>query len=292
MIKDYVFSRSAEDAVVLLDKHVGQAMVIAGGTDLMVSKVNRELDAEVLVDVTRSEGFHKISLEDGFLTIGASVTLSEAMANDLICAYAWSLAEASASIGSVQIRNVATLAGNIVSAQPAADAAVMLAALGAVLTICGKNGERDITVEESYAGLGRSLVNPVCEIVSKIRFQAPRKNQGSAYVRLAQRKALALPMLNMGVLLTVDSRKITEACIVMAPVGIKPKRAAASEHFLIDKAPTADVFRKAGALAVSDAQPRDSFIRGSQEYRLAVLPSLVEKALMKSWDEIEKKGGK
>ena len=291
MIKDYVFSKSVEEVVALLGKYAGQAMVIAGGTDLMVGKANQELDAEILVDVSRMEGFHEITLKDGFVIMGAGVTMSEAAANDLICTYAHSLAWAAASVGSVQIRNVATLAGNIVRAQPAADAAVMLAALGAVITVCGKNGERDIPVEESYAGLGRSLVDPSQEIVSEIKFLAPQKNQGAAYVRLAQRKALALPMLNVGVLLTVTNRKITDVRIVIAPVGTKPQRAAAAEQYLIGKAPTADAFKEAGVLAVKDARPRDSFIRGSQEYRLAVLPSLVEKALTESEDEITRKGG-
>ena len=291
MIKDYMFSRSAEEAVALLDKYAGKAMVIAGGTDLMVSEANQELDAEVLVDVSRTEGFHKIALKDGFLTMGAGVTMSEAAADEKICTYAYSLALAAASVGSVQIRNAATLAGNIVRAQPAADAAVMLAALGAVITVCGISGARDIPAEESYAGLGRSLVDSSQEIVTEIKFIAPRENQGSAYVRLAQRKALALPMLNVGVLLTVDKQKISDARIVMAPVGTKPQRAAAAEQYLMGKAPSGDAFHEAGVLAVKDARPRDSFIRGSQEYRLAVLPSLVEKALVESCDEITRKGG-
>ena len=291
MIKDYFFSKNVEEATALLSKYAGRAMVIAGGTDLMINMANQELEAEVLVDVTRSWGFHEINLIDGYLIIGAGVTMSEAATHDLICTYTSSLAAAAASVGSVQIRNVATLAGNIIRAQPAADAAVMLAALGAAITVCGKNGMRDILVEESYAGLGRSVVDPSQEIVSKIKFKAPQKNQGSAYVRLAQRKALALPMLNVGVWLSTANRSIEDVRIIMAPVGEKPQRADVAEKYLIGKAPTAEAFQEAGVLAVKDAQPRDSFIRGSQEYRLAVLPSQVEKALAESWDEIIRKGG-
>ncbi|MCL1975029.1 MAG: FAD binding domain-containing protein [Firmicutes bacterium] len=291
MIQDYLFANDTEEALAQLYRYAGTAMVIAGGTDLMVNVADLKLKAQVLIDVTRMEGFHKIALKDGYLTIGAGVTMSEAAENELIYAYARSLAVAAACVGSVQIRNAATLGGNIVKAQPAADAAVMLVALGAVISVCGRSGKREILVEESYAGLGQSVVDPTKEIVSEIKFKALGNNQGCAYIRLAHRKALALPILNVGVILSVDERKISKVRIVMAPVDIKPQRAMAAEEYLIGKMPSRESFRTAAAMAIKDARPRDSFIHGSKEYRLSVLPSLVEKALLESMEEIYKKEG-
>jgi carbon-monoxide dehydrogenase medium subunit len=217
--------------------------------------------------------------------------MSGLAANEIINSKVCSLAAAAGAVGSLQIRNVATVAGNIVSAQPAADTAVILAGLDAQLTVHGKEGTRNIALQDSYTRIGQSVIDANNEVVVKITFKAPLHNQGTAYVRLAQRKALALPTLNVGVMLSVSEDKIEWARIVMAPVGIKPARATEAEYFLAGKKPSAAVFKEAGVLAVKNAEPRTSLIRGSKEYRLAVLPSLVTKALIESANEIEVKGG-
>ncbi|MCL2496329.1 MAG: FAD binding domain-containing protein [Clostridiales bacterium] len=292
MSKEYVFPKSVAEAVEILAKNHGKARIISGGTDLMVNLANETVKAEVLVDVTRIEGFNDIEFDNGLVIMHAGITMAEVAAHQRIISGVGALAMAAVSMGSPQIRNAATLAGNIISAQPAADAAVMLAALGAEITVRGQAGVRIIAVEDAYAGLGQSVIDPGAEIVVKITFKELLKHQGSAFVRLAHRKALALPILNVGVMLSVNSGIIEWARIVMAPVDIKPARAMEAECFLAGLAPTEDVFKQAGALAVKYAQPRDSLIRGSAKYRLAVLPSLVARALAESAREIAIKGGR
>jgi carbon-monoxide dehydrogenase medium subunit len=110
-------------------------------------------------------------------------------------------------------------------------------------------------------------------------------------VRLARRQALALPILNAGVMLSLSGGVIEWARIVMAPVGIRPLRAGQAESFLAGRRATAAVFQEAGALAAQEAEPRDSLLRGSRAYRLAVLPALIERALHESAREIAAKGG-
>jgi len=291
MIREYIFSRSVAETVRVLDDNNGQARIIAGGTDLMIDLANETVETEVLVDITRLEGFSDIILENGFIIIGAGVTMSDLAANSIINCAVSSLAAAAGSVGSMQIRNIATVAGNIIRAQPAADTAVILAALDAKITVCGMEGKKDIPLLDTYIRAGQSVVDAKKEIAVKIFFKAPQNNQGAAYVRLAQRKALALPILNVGSMLSVKKGKIEWARIVMAPVGIKLTRATEAENFLAGKTPSEATLQEAGALAVKNAEPRDSLIRGGKEYRLAVLPKLVTRALTESVQEIIAKGG-
>jgi carbon-monoxide dehydrogenase medium subunit len=291
MVREYLFPESVDEAVVMLAKNNGAARVISGGTDLVIDLEAETVIAEVLVDVTRVKNCKQIEFTHGNVVIGAGVTMTDVMNNKQIKTVVSALAQAAGNVGSPQIRNSATLAGNVVRAQPAADSAVMLAALDAKLTVWSPGGERELPVQEAYAGVGKSVVDSHKEVVSKITFKEPQKNQGTGYVRLAQRKALALPMLNIGVMVSVCQGKIEWARIIMSPVGSKPTRAEASEAFLAGREPSADVLKEAGQLAVKNAAPRSSYVRGSKEYRLGVLPSLVERALTAAINEIISKGG-
>jgi len=292
MIREYVLSKSIGEAVEILNKNNGNAMVVSGGTDLMIDLGAEVVKADVLVDVTRIEGFHDITFGGGDVIVGAGVTMTEVATNEKIKTSVLSLAKAAGSVGSVQIRNVATMAGNIVKAQPAGDSSVMLTALGAEITVHGANGSRDMQVQDAYITVGKSVVDPRKEIITKIKFKEPQKNQGTSFVRLSQRKAHTTPILNVGAMVSVNAdKKIEWARIVMAPVGPKPIRATDAENFLVGKAPSADVFKEAGALSLNDAKPITHLVWGSKEYKSAVLPSLVAKALKEAADEIKAKGG-
>ena len=291
MIREYVLSKSIEETVEILSKSNGKAMVISGGTDLVIDMEAEVVHAEILVDVTRIEGFHDIIFSDGNVVIGAGVTMTEVSEDEKIKASVSALAKAAGSVGSVQIRNIATMAGNIVKAQPAGDPSVMLTALGAEITVRGADGARDIQVQDAYVTVGQSVVNSKKEIITKIKFKEPQKNQGTSFVRLSQRKAHTTPILNVGAMVSVNGGKIEWARIAMAPVAPKPIRAAEAENFLVGKAPSADVFKEAGVLSLKEAKPITHLVWGSKEYKSAVLPSLVAKALKEAVDEIKAKGG-
>jgi len=291
MSREYVFPKSVAEAVEILVSNHGKARVISGGTDLMIGLAKGTVATEVLVDVTRIAGLDEIKFENGRVILGAAVTMAQIAAHPRLKSAIGALAMAAAAMGTPQIRNTATIAGNIVNAQPAADAAVMLAALGAGISVCGPAGTKVITLEETYADLGKSVIDATKEVAVSISFSEPLPHQGCAFVRLAQRKALALPVLNVGAMLSVRGGAIEWARILMAPVGLKPLRAALAEQFLAGHTPTEDVFKLAGSLAAKNAQPRDSLIRGSATYRLAVLPALVAESLRQCAREIAAKGG-
>lgn len=282
MLQEYVFPQTVDEAVAFLQAGGGQARIIAGGTDLLLDMQEGKLKASCLVDITRIEELKKISCEDGVIRIGAAVTHNRVASSPIIREKATVLAEAASSVGSYQIRNSGTVVGNVVNAQPAADTAVALVALGAAAEIVSSDGVTVLPVESMYAGVGRSVVNSHSQLVTYVSFPAALKNQGSAFIRLEQRRALALPMLNVAAVVSLDQDKFEWVRIAMAPVGPGPVRAVKAEKLLKGAPATAEVIEEAVRMAVEDANPRDSALRGSRMYRLTVLPVLVRRALEKA----------
>ncbi len=288
MLKDYLLPASVDEALQHLQAYSGKAAIIAGGTDIMVNMAEKKISPEALIDISRIGGFKQIEEDGEFIKVGAGVTHTQAARSPLLKEKAPVLAQACREVGSLQIRNMGTLVGNIVSAQPAADAAVALVALGAVAEIADLQGKREESVEELYAGIGACKVDCRSQLVTALRFKALGLNQGSAFKRLAKRKALALPMLNVAVVLSLKEGAFEWVRIVMAPVGPGPVRAATSESILIGAPVSHEVIEKAAAAAREQAAPRDSALRGSAAYRRDVLKVLVRRALE---DAVSQAGG-
>jgi carbon-monoxide dehydrogenase medium subunit len=197
------------------------------------------------------------------------------------------LSEAALSIGSPQTRNIGTVVGNVVNAQPAADAAVALVALGAEAEISEGTGSEWRLVEDLYAGVGVSRVKSNEQIVTAIRFRAQYGNQGSAFSRLALREALALPILNTAVKISVGAdNTCTGAQIVVAPVAPHPFRCKKAEGFLTGTPLAMESFVRAAEEAAREANPRDSALRGTAEYRREMVKVLVRRAISKAVDTI------
>ena len=277
---DYKLPTTVAEAVKALQDADSRGRIIAGGTDLLLDLESGKHSAEILIDVSRIPELTEIRQENQALMIGAAVTFTELGQSELVRKYAPSLAQASDRVGSLQIRNCATLAGNVVTAQPAADGAVALATLEPQFIIEGPGGRRTASMKDMYAGFGQSRVDSAQEIVTFIRIPCQKENEASEFVRLAMRKSLALPMLNASVKVSVNCGKFEWARIAMGPVGVGPTRAEKAEEWLIQKDVTAENIRKAAQMALENANPRSSPFRGSREYRLKTLPVIIEQALI------------
>lgn len=301
MVERYVKAGTLKEASDLLEMCRGRARVIAGGTDLVLDLKSGKYEADCLVDISGIEELKTIESRDGKLVIGAGVTHNEAAFSPVIRTRAAALRKASSMVGSNQIRNVSTLAGNVVSAQPAADSAVALVALGASARIVTGGEAQEILVEDLYEGVGKSRVDGTRSILTHFMIPDAGQLEGSAYVRLQQRKALALPMLCTAVWVRLARKeensqedRIEAVRIVMAPVGTRPVRALEAEKWLmgrqLDPAHENEICKEAGRLALTEANPRDSQVRGSKEYRLSVLPELVEEALLDAVKNARERG--
>ena len=276
---NYFMASSAKEALAYLTAADGQGVIIAGGTDLMVDMGAGKIKVETAVDVTRASDMREITVEEGKLVIGASVTLTEIARSPLVNQYYPSLAKGAGTVGSLQIRNTATLTGNVVSAQPAGDAAMALAPLNPVFTVLSEEGSRELTMAEMYKGFGKSNIDHSRELVTKISIPVPEECEKAAFIRLELRKSLSLPMLNCAAFVHFEGDKVGYARITMGPVGVGPVRAVEAEAYLAGRELTEEVIHHAGELALENANPRSNPLRGSKEYRLETLPVLVERAL-------------
>jgi carbon-monoxide dehydrogenase medium subunit len=279
-VEKYLFPKTLAECVSFLDEYKGQARLVSGATDLTLWIKEGKFAPAVLVDVSELPEMRSIKMEDGKMIIGAAMTHAEVAADEMIKKYFKALADGCRSVGSPQIRNVGTLAGNIVSAQPAADSVVPMTAMDAKCEITGSIGSRIQPLSELSKSVGVSNVDPTKEVLTRIFIEIPQCRYGTAFKRIAPREAMALPVVNVAVMLKADEvGKITQARIVASPVSIVPFRAIKAEDFICGERPSSELFIEAAKLAGEEASPRDSLLRGSGAYRKELVRDLVGQAL-------------
>ena len=279
--KAYYRPKSVAEALILLDQADGKGRIIAGGTDLVLQLRQGEPTADFLVDMTEIDELKDIREHDGWMHIGAAVTHSEVAKNALIQKEARALAEGCAEVGSPQIRNVATLAGNVITARPAGDGAIPLMALEAQIKIVSKTGEHWIPIEETYRGVGRSSIDSTKEVATELRFRILGEKRRTKFFRMSRRKALALPILNgaVAILLSSPSNRIQKARIALGPVAERPFRPKMAENYLESKGIAPESILEAARIASEEARPRTSHLRGSDFYRKEMIRLYLARAL-------------
>lgn len=290
--KNYHIMRNIQETITRLAERPGQARVVAGGTDLIVQMMEKESQEEflTLLDISQIEEIRGIKESEGYLFIGAVTNMAEVAASALIQKKARALAQGACCLGSPQIRNMATIGGNVVNAQPAADTAVPLIALAAEARIISLEAERYVPVEELFLGVSKSVVNPFQELITHFRVplcEGPRR--ASAIQRLAKRKVFTLPTLLVSVSLELNEigDRFYRVRIVAAPVAPVPWRARRAEEFLKDAAISEENIKQAAVIASEDANPRDS-LRGSATYRKEMVEVLTRRALVDALSQLNK----
>lgn len=291
---EYLIPDTVEETLQLLSAHHGQAMIIAGGTDVLPDIRKGKHAPACLVDVTRIPELTKIEIAGGdregrYVEVGAAVTFAMLREHPYLQQHVQALVEAAASVGAAPIQSAATWGGNLVQAMPAADGAIIAITLDAELRLIDCEGARWIRVLDTFAGPGRSRIDPTRQLITAIRFPIPATPWGTAWRRAGRRPSLILPTLNCAIKLVLttegsapheDGGQITQATIGLGPVASCPHRAIEAEAYLIGRAADPATFAEAARLAGYGADPRSSIHRASREYRLAILPALVKDALV------------
>ena len=270
----YERPQTLDRAVALLDSYGPDARPLAGGTDLIIGMRQRALLPKVVVDLKAVPELRPdIRLADGQLSVSADTVMSDLAADNRIRAQFPALAEAAAVVGAVQIRNRATLAGNICNASPAADTAPALLAYDALVVAFGPGGTRRIPIEAFFTGPGQTTLARG-ELVIAIELPVPARPAGSAFGRLTRRRGADLATVSACA--SVDGSGVTR--LGLGAVGPRPLLATDDTGVLAD--PGADRDEQAGALArlVLTASPI-SDVRASREYRLSMLGVLSQRVL-------------
>jgi CO/xanthine dehydrogenase FAD-binding subunit len=272
---EYLMPKSVDEAISLLMSHGERARYVAGGTDVMVKVKEGKIHPQYLVSLRRLHGLDRISYKDGELRIGALVTHRMLEVSPIIKKEFPILFDAVTNIGSVQIRNVATIGGNIVNAVPSADGAIPLITLGAQVRIRGPKGERSMALEDLFIGPGLTLLE-TGEILLEFVIPPVLPRTGAAYVKHTRREAMELPLLGVAVLLSLaeDMRTCTDARIGLGVLAPTPMRAKNAEAVLKGRKITDEVLKKAGKAAAEECKARDS-IRGEAWYRREMVEVLV-----------------
>lgn len=287
---DYITASTVEEALAVLTSLRGVGRIIAGGTDLMIQFQRAEREIGCLVDITRIPGLADIRRQDSYIIVGAAATFAQIERSPLIRDMAPLLSEAASHVGSPQIRNVGTLAGNVVNAQPAADGSIALLTIDAEAEIANLTGRQWVPVASLFVSPGVSRVDASAEMITGFRFGARAPREGCAFERLARRKALALPLISVAarVLLDASGDHIRDARIAVGPVAPVPFRAQEAEQLLQGREISPEVISEAVEAAVHESKPRSSLLRASKEYRRELIRTLTERALTRA---IEKARG-
>lgn len=269
---------SVGEALHLLAEHGARARLVAGGTDIILElERNQRPGVDTLIDISRIPGQDNIQLYGDSIRLGALVTHNHLVGSVLIQERALPLAQAAWEVGAPQIRNRATVAGNVITASPANDTITPLWALHATVTLSSINGERTVPLSEFYPGLRRTVMRPD-EMLTAITFPAMHKAERGIFLKLGLRRAQAISVVNAAVVLSFEDDKITHATITLGSVAPTILQAPVAESYLVGKTLSADTIREAARLVATAASPIAD-IRSTAEYRAAMIEVLIARAL-------------
>lgn len=276
---DYLTPRNLNEALKMLSDRP-EATPLAGGTDILVQMKARSRPIEALLSLKRVPEVHQYSL-NGTLTLGSAVTVGQIAANPQIQRDYTALAIGSGLIGSVQVRNMATVGGNLCTAAPSADTAPPLLVLGAQLVIASSQGERVVPLETFFLGPGRTILQP-SELVKEVLLSKPQTRTGSFYIRHTPRAGMDIAVVGVAAAITLNTDDIiVNARLALGAVAPIPMRAATAEALLPGHRLTDDLLQEVGNTASHEAEPIDD-LRASAEYRRHLVNILTQRALRKA----------
>jgi len=303
---EYYKPGTIPEAIGLMGRFNNEAAYIAGGTDVMVLLRQKKLMPKALISL---RNIKELAAFDGYI-IGACVTHSQIERDDRIKKRLSALHDAVCNLGSVQIRNVATIGGNVCNAAPSADTACPLLVLDAESLIVGPGAERRVAMDDFFVGPGMTVLAKG-EILKGFMMPAFGEATGSAYIKHTRRNAMDLPIIGIAARVTVNKSDLRckdilcgtapaseilahfgdeelrceDLRIAMGVVAPRPIRAKKAEAMLAGKVISAETVAACAETAASEASPRDS-VRGEAWYRREMVKVLVQRAIMKAIDRI------
>ena len=282
--KHYHIAQTVDDALRTLTAAPGEAKIIGGGTDLLLDlQQGRHPPVHTLVDVTQIPTLTALKIREGELFIGAGVPHRKIAASPLVQEHAQALAEACGLIGGPQVRNTATLGGNVAHALPAADGTIALMTLGAQAQVGRLDGHRRVPLGELFRGPGKTAL---AEDELLVGFYLPLRGAGeaSAFKRVMRPQGVAIAILNLGAWLRRAGDRIAEARIAVGPSGPVPRRMTAAEAELRGQMLDDDTLQRAYHAILDEANFRTSRHRATKEYRQHVVGVLLRDVLTTAFE--------
>jgi len=271
---EYLKPDSIQEIISILSQYGEKARIINGGTDLIVGMRDKIIQPEYVVDIKAISHLNKITYnkEQG-LDIGATVTLNEVSDSKIVQEHYPILAETCKTIGSYQVRNRATLVGNICNASPSADTAPPLLVLDAKVNIMGPGGEKTVPLNQFFVGVKKNILNNG-EIVTSVTVPPIKDKWTGVYLKQGRRKDVDLATVGVAVVYIRDEIRIALGAVAPTPI-----RAFKTEVLLKGKAIDESLLEEAGKSALAEVSPI-SDVRSSKEYRKEIIKVLVKRAIL------------
>lgn len=262
--------------------------IIAGGTDVLINLRHGKLEESELLSINKIKSLGDIELrDDGTISLGAMVNFSQIHRSEVINRHIPILAEAAVSMGGPQIRNIATIGGNICNGAVSADSAPTLFALNAILRLESLSEVRMVPIQDFYAGPGRVHINSG-EILTEILITKDNyENRSGNYIKFSNRKAMDLAMLSVAVVCKIENDKFIDLRVALGVSAPTPIRCQDAEDYAMGKNINDETIKEIGHYALLGAKPRNSW-RGSKAYREHLIEVLIVRAIK---EIIEKAGG-
>jgi carbon-monoxide dehydrogenase medium subunit len=273
----YESPETVEAAVTLLAQEAGLARILAGGTDLLVQLRSGMVEPNLVVDIKRIPETRRITAEGGGFRIGAAISGAELGEHPEV-AKAWpGVVEATNLIGSTQVQGRATMVGNLCNASPAADSVPAMIAAGAIATVVGPKGRREVPVEEIATGPGKTSLGKG-EVVTSVLLPARPPRSGDAYLRFIPRTEMDIAVVGAAVSLTLDGQgNCTAARVALGAVAARALLVDEAAKALIGSKVDEAALAKLSAAASAACRPIDDK-RGTKEFRIKVAGVLARRA--------------
>ena len=285
----YLSPTTVEKAISYYGEHSETAKFIAGGTDVIVKVKEGWMEPDYLISLKKIEEMGELHKNEatGELSIGALVTHATLEKSLMIQNEYPIIYDAVSNIGSLQVRNVGTIGGNLINAVPSADGAIPLIALDGVALLHGPEGERSAQVKDLFIEPYKTILKSG-EILKKITIPTQAPNTGSAYIKFGRRAAMELPLIGIGVLLTLedDMETCSKARICLGVAAPTPMRAFDAEKLLIGKKINKEILIEAGNIAADESKVRNS-IRGKAWHRKEMIRVHVKRMGLKCLEIIK-----
>jgi CO/xanthine dehydrogenase FAD-binding subunit len=269
-----------EASAIVKDKGPG-GRFLAGGTDLVIAVKEKGLTPNYVIDLKRIPGLAGIGeASDGSVTIGALTTMREVEISPIVLRKYPFLAQSAAEVGSIQIRNRATIGGNMANATPSADVAPPLLVLDAQAKIAGLDGERTIELDQLFLGPGQTVLAPE-EILAAIVIPPVSPALAGEYIKFSPREMMDLAYVGVAVALVLNGgqKRCEKARIALGAVSPTPMRARRAEALLENQIVTEELAERAGAEAAAESKPI-SDVRSSADYRREMVRVNTKRAIL------------
>jgi carbon-monoxide dehydrogenase medium subunit len=287
--QEYLRPTTVAQALQALKTASGPAIEIAGGTDLLLDlQQGRHSPVHTLVDLNSIAEMAALELREDELFIGASVPVNRIVLDPLAGVHAEALIEAARLIGGPQVRNTATLGGNVAHALPAADGTIALTALNTQAEIASLSGTRRVPFTSLYLGPGKSALKKGEELVVGFYLLQIKKGQASCFKRIMRPQGVALPIINTAIWLERENDTIREIRIAVGPAGPTPFRAIKTEDSLRGQKYGDFAINQALEVLLAEAKFRTSPQRASAEYRQHLVVVLFRDTLRTAWERARK----